>query len=131
MNDNKLHSDGNNKDKVQERETRIFLAVVAVFLVACLGLYIFFDIYDRTQYVNLEAVPTTSLSDIIPESERININTASKEELMTLNGIGSVMADNIIYYREHYNGFLDVDELMEVKGIGKKTLDKLKPYITA
>lgn len=130
MNNKHLNQE-NNKDQAEERETKLFLVIMAVFLMACLGLCIFFDLYDHAQYVRIEAVVTTSLSDVIPESERININTATKEELMTLNGIGSVMADNIISYRENYNGFLDVDELTEVKGIGKKTLDKLKPYITA
>ena len=55
--------------------------------------------------------------------QRININTASLEELDTLPGIGETIAARIIAYREE-NG-----ALREVKGIGDKTLEKLAPYI--
>ena len=125
MNENKT-----NYDK-ETREVRIFFIITAVFIVACVIICYVCDYLDRAQYVEITPIATSAVSDVIPESEKININTASKEELMTLKGIGSVTADNIIYYREHNNGFLDTDELIEVDGIGKKTLEKLRPYITA
>ncbi len=60
----------------------------------------------------------------------LNINYASREELMTLKGIGSVLAERIIQYRKMHGYFRSVDELTKVKGIGPKTLEKLRPYIT-
>ena len=60
----------------------------------------------------------------------ININTASAEELQLLSGIGEVKARAIIEYREKHGGFTSVNELVNVYGIGEKTLDKIRDYIT-
>ena len=60
----------------------------------------------------------------------VNINTASKKELDALPGIGEVLAQLIIDYRSANGPFSTVDELTKVKGIGAKTLEKLKPYAT-
>ena len=60
----------------------------------------------------------------------VNINTASKKELDALPGIGEVLAQRIIDYRSANGPFSTVDDLTKVKGIGAKTLEKLKPYAT-
>ena len=81
--------------------------------------------------VKTETVVTTSAVTTTEKSDgRININFASKELLMTLDGIGEKKANAIIAYRNENGAFLSVDELIEVDGIGEKTLEKLRPYVT-
>ena len=60
----------------------------------------------------------------------IDINTADKKELMTLNGVGEKKAEMILTYRAT-NCFTNVDGLMQVKGIGKKFIEKNKENLTA
>lgn len=61
----------------------------------------------------------------------ININTATSEELQTLNGIGPVLAQRIIDYRTEHGPFASVDELLNIKGIGEATLKKFRDQATA
>lgn len=60
---------------------------------------------------------------------KININTATEEDLITLIGIGPAKAKRIIELRQKLGKFNDVDQLLEVKGIGPKTLDKFRKQI--
>lgn len=60
----------------------------------------------------------------------ININTASARELQKLDGIGRATARAIIDYRTENGDFASVDELLEVKGIGEKKLEKIRERIT-
>ena len=61
---------------------------------------------------------------------QININTADADKLATLSGIGKVKAEAIIEHRQKHGDFKDVYELTKVKGIGDKTLEKIKDDIT-
>lgn len=60
----------------------------------------------------------------------ININKATKEELMELPGIGEVKSQAIIDYREENGSFVSIEDIKEVSGIGDKTFEKIKDKIT-
>ena len=60
----------------------------------------------------------------------INVNSASVRELQKLNGIGEVTANAIVAYREENGDFISADDLLNVKGIGQATLEKIRPNIS-
>ena len=68
-----------------------------------------------------------SASDNYPD--KININVATKQELMDLPGIGEKTAEHILVYRNEIGKFKSVDELRSVRGISEKKLEKLRPLI--
>ena len=61
---------------------------------------------------------------------KININTASRSELMDLSGIGQTLAARIIEYRESHGPFAKIDDLMKVSGIGEKRFEAIQDKIT-
>ena len=61
----------------------------------------------------------------------VDINTADKEILMTLSGVGESFAQKIINYRERNGGFKTVQELTNIRGIGQALVDKNKDILTA
>jgi len=60
----------------------------------------------------------------------LNLNTATKEDLVALSGIGPAKAQAILDYRTQHGGFKSVDELKDVKGIGARRFEKLKAELT-
>lgn len=64
------------------------------------------------------------------EGNKINLNTAAKEELMTLKGIGQSRAEDIITYREDHGPFQTIEEIMNVSGIKENAFEKIKDDIT-
>jgi competence protein ComEA len=90
-----------NQAEVLEDEERIYVSVVG------------------------EEVPVEDKKDA-----RININKASKEELMTLPGVGESRAESIIKYREQQGAFQSIEEIMQVSGIKEGLFEKIKDFIT-
>lgn len=111
----------------------VLQAIIVVFVTLTLLLAVFKRISYNFAFV--EGTPykppvKVIVQEIVSDDMIVNINTATKEELMTLEGIGEVTADKIIAYRENNNGFLTIDELTEVDGIGEAKLDKIRSRIT-
>lgn len=74
----------------------------------------------------VQAVGTTTANG----EGKVNLNTASESELMTLSGIGPAKASAIIQYREEQGLFQKPEDLMKISGIGQKTFEKLESAIT-
>ena len=75
----------------------------------------------------ISAPSTSSTEDA--SSGKISINTATKEELMELDGVGEVTAEKIIAYREENDGFKKIEDLMNVSGIGEKKFAAVRDSI--
>ena len=76
---------------------------------------------DEEIEVPMEGAPSGS-----NQQGKIDLNRATKEELMTVTGIGPATAENILAYREEHGPFKTVDGLLQVNRIGEKTLDKIR-----
>ena len=73
------------------------------------------------------AAPTTAP---VAGAEKINLNTATSEELQTLSGIGQTRAQDIVAYRTTYGDFQQIEDIQDVSGIGPVIFAKIAPYIT-
>ncbi len=60
----------------------------------------------------------------------IDLNSATQQDLERIPGIGPVIAQRILRYRAQYGGFRRIEELMLIQGIGQRTFELLKPYVT-
>ncbi len=60
----------------------------------------------------------------------VNINTATVEELQTVDGIGESKAKNIVAYRNQIGSYSSLDELKNIDGIGDKLFEQISPYLT-
>ncbi len=119
----------------------IFILISTVFILLCIFIVLCTLLYRSlsAEYVRKEGSVAAEVfgsadsafsSQKEPITEKININTASKDQLIKLKGIGEVIAQNIIDYRDEYGKFESIEEIMNVNGIGKAKFNDIKDYIT-
>src|SRR5882724_9838798 len=65
-----------------------------------------------------------------PPTQPVNINTANSEQLQTVPGIGPSTAEKILQMRKSYGAFKSVDDLLSIRGLGQKRLEKMRKYLT-
>ncbi len=71
-----------------------------------------------------------SAAKVAEAGKTVNINQATAEQLTTINGVGPVMAQRIVEFRQKNGAFKKVEDLLSVKGIGEKKLDKMRGQIS-
>jgi competence protein ComEA len=103
---------------------RLALAVVCTMLIALLGVHVVLGAGWAAAPAQLE--PGGKVA-----GHRIDINRAAWWELQALQGIGGRRAGDIVAYREQHGPFESVADLVKVRGIGKKTLERLRPHLIA
>ena len=92
-------------------------------------------IYNKEEAASLPAGGTSAgknsgQDQMSGSSSLVNLNTATKEELMTLKGIGESKAEDIIRYREKSGGFKTIEDIMKISGIKEAGFQKIKDSIT-
>lgn len=85
--------------------------------------------YQGEQVVTANGGESLASNDNAAGSETVNLNTATKEQLCQITGIGDKKADLILQYRQEHGQFKSVDELKEINGFGEKTVAKLKDQL--
>lgn len=122
---------------MQNRSRFLVLAIAALTLVFSLGFYFGKASAPGAVTVELQKKPQSE-AETIPASdaptasepaparepaspdEQIDLNTATKEQLVTLPGVGEVLAERILSYREEVGRFVSTEQLMDVSGIGEQ-----------
>ena len=107
--------------------------LITFFCSVCLVLGIFIGRNLNSAYINLEQDMQTPISNDAQDLDayRLDINTATKQQLMELPGIGEVIAQRIFDYRTTNGAFKSVDDLLHVEGIGEKKLNAILEFIKA
>ncbi|HEY9575056.1 MAG TPA: helix-hairpin-helix domain-containing protein [Lachnospiraceae bacterium] len=88
-------------------------------------------VYTKEEVVSGQSLGLEKEAALVPASSgKININTAQKEELMQISGVGSQRADAILQYRKENGLFSSVEEIMQVEGIKEGMFEKIKEEIS-
>ena len=103
----------------------VLLIILLVFLVGAVSLGVMSDNISNTIKLIPDESEYTANSDY-----RININTAKTEDLTLLPGIGEELAKRIVEYRDKHGKYNSLEDLLNVKGVGYSTLNKICKMIT-
>ena len=127
--------------RVNASERRLIICTAACLLF-CFGCFFGTNQYSRGVRIDSSlSMQESQIVEVAPSNDQlllqqsqkeglVDLNRAGLEELMSLPGIGEVLAGRILEYRAQYGDFHSVQELTKVEGIGEKTLMKLLNYIT-
>jgi len=121
--------------RLSPAQERGLIMLVAIGLVAS-GLALFLPTIRSRPLTILGPIDITGVRILLPtfldaeEEDKINLNTASAEDLTSLPGIGEVLAARIVAYREEHGPFQTLDDIMQVSGIGSKVVEEIRDLAT-
>lgn len=120
--------DGENRTEASFRMATVILSVALILVIA---VFLSVRYFERKNAVtpSVETFSVSTTASAVSSSEKLNINTATADELCTLPGIGSGRAEAIVEYRLEYGSFADIEEIMNVSGIGESVFSQIKDYI--
>lgn len=115
-----------------KKKTKIITAA-ALFAAMAAGGYLV-ERFERDAFIEESVVREENVfysepQQLAESADKININTADREELAKLHGIGESLADRIIGYRQSHGGFGATEEIMNVPGISESKFDDIKEDI--
>ena len=121
--------DNNNKDNKQFSDS-VQKAFILTVMVIALIFIMAFTLFKDSADVNIYSITVEkTVYNTVPDSEKLDINTASKEDFMQLDGIGETISGRIIEYRNEHGSFKSTDELMNVNGITESLYKRIEQYI--
>ena len=111
-----------------KKGAKLLICVIVASVCFLTGLFT-----GRKSVVNHRSLSSNTDSSTVYATEaidfRIDINTATKVQLMELHGIGELLAERIIDYREKYGPFVTTDDLLNIDGIGTNKLQAITEWI--
>ena len=108
--------------KLADKSSLLFIGAALILI----GVFVGFAGFEKTKPTE-QRVHT--VEEIAVQSEVINLNTATVEELSELDGIGEALAKAIVKHREENGGFSSLEEVLNVSGIGEKKLKSIEHYV--
>ena len=112
-----------------KKATFALLSLTIAFAFVLTGIFIGRNISERITLNENNSSESTDVAKPVYEG-KININTATIDYLRSLPGIGEVLAQRIIDYREENGPYDCIEDLMKVSGLGEKRFQDIKDYIT-
>lgn len=114
-----------------------FTGAIIVVAIIVIGAYLWRSFSDLCTYAPTHLSTEFSVNSIHPNSsqsaillgQKIDINSAAKDDLEALPGIGPSLAERIVKYRGVHGRFKTIDELDNVSGIGSKTVERLREFL--
>ncbi|MBE6732299.1 MAG: ComEA family DNA-binding protein [Ruminococcaceae bacterium] len=120
----------NNKNSKEQFSDSVQKAFVLTVMVIALIFIMAFTMFKDSADVNIYSITVEkTVYNTVPDSDKLNINTASKEELMKLDGIGDTISERIIDYRDEHGAFSSIEEIKNVKGITETVYKRIEQYI--